>query len=158
MPAAPLNAFLHIKGQQQGDIRGGVLQKGREGKILVSDYTYSLISPRDLASGLATGRRQHQPVQVVAPTGPQTPKLLKALVSNENLTEWELDVWIPQTHGGTGTGAEVLAFTIKLTNASVSEVDLNWGPLDQYSFTFQRIDWTWTVGGITAFDDWNSSP
>jgi type VI secretion system secreted protein Hcp len=73
MATGPLNAYLSIKGQKQGDIKGAVTQKGREGKILVTDYTYSVLSPRDAATGLPTGKRQHQPMQVVVPTGPQTP-------------------------------------------------------------------------------------
>ena len=30
-----LNAYLHIKGQKSGDIKGSVIQKGQEGKIMV---------------------------------------------------------------------------------------------------------------------------
>ncbi len=30
-----LNAYLKLTGQKQGDIKGSVTQKGREGKIMV---------------------------------------------------------------------------------------------------------------------------
>ena len=30
-----LNAYLKLKGQKQGEIKGSVTQKGREGKIMV---------------------------------------------------------------------------------------------------------------------------
>jgi type VI secretion system secreted protein Hcp len=30
-----LNAYLKLRGQKQGEIKGSVTQKGREGKILV---------------------------------------------------------------------------------------------------------------------------
>ena len=45
--------------------------------------------------------------------------------------------------------------TIKLTNASVSDyvqTDQN----VQFSFTYQKITWTWVDGGITASDDWEA--
>jgi type VI secretion system Hcp family effector len=57
--------------------------------------------------------------------------------------------------------------TIDLTNASVSEVastvpnvsDPNLSKLQEYndvSFTYQKITTTFTVGGITATDDWTA--
>jgi len=158
-----LNAYLKITGQKSGQIAGGVTQKGREGSIYVDDLAYGVVSPRDPASGLPTGRRQHQPVQVTVPTGRQTPLVFNAAVTNENLTMVEVDFWLP---GAGGRGLETLAFTLKLTNASISEFDLNLETdtsgssslLDKYSFTFQKIELTWTDGGITAEDDWSPSP
>jgi type VI secretion system secreted protein Hcp len=60
-----LNAYLTIKGQRQGDIKGSVTQKGREGSILVHAYSCETLSPRDPASGLPTGKRTHEPVMIV---------------------------------------------------------------------------------------------
>jgi type VI secretion system secreted protein Hcp len=50
-----LNAYLRLKGQKQGEIKGSVTQKGREGKILVIGAEHEVLSPRDASSGLATG-------------------------------------------------------------------------------------------------------
>jgi type VI secretion system secreted protein Hcp len=150
------NVFLKVTGAKQGQIKGGVTQKGREGTIPVTAFSYGVISPRDSASGLPTGKRQHRPVLVTSPTGPQTPKLFEALVTNEDLTAVELDVYEPNR-----TGVESLALTIKLTNASQAELDVDEQPsgaaetlADHYSFTFQKIEVTWVPGKIVGSDDW----
>ena len=46
--------------------------------------------------------------------------------------------------------------TVKLTNASISDYVAN-GMSETWSFTYQKIDWTWIAGGITASDDWEAS-
>ena len=51
-----LNAYLKMKGQKQGEIKGSVTQKGRENKIMVIAVNHEITSPRDPASGLPTGR------------------------------------------------------------------------------------------------------
>ncbi|HZF48038.1 MAG TPA: type VI secretion system tube protein Hcp, partial [Polyangiaceae bacterium] len=56
-----LNAYLKLKGQTQGEIKGSVTQKGREGKIMVIAVSHEIMSPRDPASGLPTGKRMHKP-------------------------------------------------------------------------------------------------
>ena len=54
-------AYMHVKGQKQGDIKGSVTQKGREGSIAVIAYHHSVVSPRDPQSGLR-GDLKHRPV------------------------------------------------------------------------------------------------
>ncbi|HRI69004.1 MAG TPA: type VI secretion system tube protein Hcp, partial [Polyangium sp.] len=41
-----LNAYLRLKGQKQGEIKGSVTQKGREGSIMVIAVSHEIISPR----------------------------------------------------------------------------------------------------------------
>ena len=151
-----LNAYMKIVGQKQGAIKGGVGRKGRENSIEVLDFDYSVVSPRDSASGLPTGRRQHQPVKVTVPTGQQTPQIFTYATTNETLTSVEIDVYQPSQ-----AGVESLAFTLKLANASVSEFDLALANdpgastfTDVYSFTFQSITLTSPEGGTTASDNW----
>jgi type VI secretion system secreted protein Hcp len=82
-----LNAYLTIKGAVQGQIKGSVTQKGREGQIAVYAYHHEVISPRDSASGLPTGKRQHKPLSITKEIDKSTPLLLRVLVTNEVLTE-----------------------------------------------------------------------
>jgi len=42
-----LAAYLSIVAERQGQIRGSVLQKGREGKILVIATHHEIVAPRD---------------------------------------------------------------------------------------------------------------
>ena len=56
-------AYVKVEGQTQGHIKGSVTQKGREDLIMVLATTHSVVSPRDMATGLSTGKRQHKPIR-----------------------------------------------------------------------------------------------
>ena len=160
-----LNAYLSIKGQKQGQIKGGVTQKGKEGWIAVYAFHHEIVSPRDSASGLPTGKRQHKPLTITKEIDKSTPVLLQVLVNNENLTEVILRFYGPDSKG---TGVEKLVYTIKLTNASIisiaddmlnnkTEEGIKMPVLEMLSFSYQKIEWVWTDGSITANDDWSSA-
>ena len=161
-----LNAYLKLKGQKQGEIKGSVTQKGREGTILVFAVDHLIVSPRDAASGQASGKRTHHPIKITKEVDKASVPLYSALVTNENLPTWELNFWRQKTLGR-GSGVEVQYFTIKLTNAKVVSVhlvkpntkdsDLKSLPdYEEVEFSYQKIEWTWTDGGLTAMDDWTS--
>ena len=157
-----LNAYLNLKGQKTGDIKGSVTQKGREGKIMVIAVSHEIVSPRDPASGLPTGKRMHKPMVITKELDKSTPLLYNVLVNNENITEWQLQFWQPSA-----TGAEKQHFTIKLTNANIASIAMRlpnnkhpdlmkFETYEEIAFTYQKIEWTWMDGGITAMDDWES--
>jgi type VI secretion system secreted protein Hcp len=75
-----------------------------------------------------------------------SPFLLKALVSNETLTSVLIGLLKPN--------GDQLA-TIKLTNAQLSDYRAN-GPTEHWSFVYQKIEWTYVDGGVTAEDDWEA--
>lgn len=161
-----LNAYLKLKGQKQGDIKGSVTQKGREGKIMVIAADHEVISPRDPASGLPTGKRMHRPFIITKELDKSSPLLYKMLVGNENITEWELQFWAPSSTG-TGAGTEVQRYTVRLTNASIADIKFHmlnnknpdlvrYSEYEEVSFTYQKIEWVWTDGGIAAQDDWKT--
>ncbi len=155
-----LNAYLRLKGTKQGVIQGSSTQKGREGKIVVVASNHEVIAPVDPASGLPTGRRQHKPFVITKEVDKASPLLYTALVTNEQITEWELQFWHPAQ-----TGAETQYYTVKLTNAAIRSIQFTmadnrntelqrYAPYEEVSFTYQKIEWIWTDGGITASDDW----
>jgi type VI secretion system secreted protein Hcp len=155
--------YLTVKGQKQGDIKGNVTQKGREGMIHILAWNWKTVSPRDYASGLATGKRQHSPVVFRMPVGKQSPLLANALCSNENLSEVNLFCWTTALPGEVkaGAGAEVKYYHIKLINANLASIEQSGGrydnqPVEDVAMTFQKIVWTYVPGGIEAEDDWNA--
>ena len=145
-----LNAYLKLKGQKIGEVKGSVTQKGREGKIMVIAVSHEIVSPRDAASGLPTGKRMHKPFVITKELDKSTPLLYQVLTQNENLPTWELEFWQPSA-----TGAERQHYTVKLTNANIASWTQN-GATEQIGFTYQKITWTWVDGGITAQDDWET--
>jgi len=157
-----LNAYLKLKANKQGEVKGSVTQKGREGKIMVIAVSHEIVSPRDHASGLPTGKRMHKPLVITKELDKATPLLYNVLVHNENVTEWELQFWQPSS-----TGAEKQHYTVKLVNANIASIAfrmannkhpdlMKFTEYEEIAFTYQKIIWTWNDGGVTAEDDWES--
>jgi len=162
-----LNAYLKMKGQKQGEIKGSVTQKGREDKIMVIAMSHSVISPRDAASGLPTGKRMHKPLVITAELDKSLPLIYSALTNNENITEWKLEFWTPQIKAVQGNAVEVQHYNVELLNANVASIDfrmannkhpdlMKFAEYVEIAFTYQKITWTWTQGGIMAMDDWEA--
>lgn len=157
-----LNAYLRLKGETQGDIKGSVTQAGREDSIMVIGTSHEVESPRDAASGLPTGKRQHKPFTITKEIDMATPLLYNALVNNENIPEWKLEYWQPST-----SGAEQQHYSVTLTNASISEIrqemlnnkypeNMQHKEREHIAFCYQKIEWTWVDGGISCEDDWET--
>ncbi|MCP4687014.1 MAG: Hcp family type VI secretion system effector [Desulfobacterales bacterium] len=157
-----LPCYLTMKGETQGDIKGSVTQAGREDTILVIGVDHEVISPRDPASGLPTGKRQHKPFSITKETDKSTPLLYNMLTNNENITEWKLEYWQPSA-----AGKEEQHYTVELTNTSICSIRhrvLNikdpeltrFKEFEEVAFAYQKIVWTWMDGGISAEDDWES--
>ena len=108
--------------------------------ITVEGVSHEIVSPRDIATGQSSGKRQHKPITVVKEWGASTPLLMNALVNNQNLTS----VLIGLLRNGQSVG------TIKLTNAHVSGY-VTHGLTESWSFTYQKIEWA--AGTAVAQDD-----
>ena len=157
-----LNAYLRLKGETQGDILGSVTQAGREDSILVIATSHELISPRDAASGLPTGKRQHKPFVITKEVDKASPMLYYSLTNNENIVNWELQFWQPSK-----SGKEMQHYTIKLHNASIAGIrhemlnnkypeNMQHKEREHVSFVYQKIEWIWVDGGISSEDDWET--
>jgi type VI secretion system secreted protein Hcp len=158
-----LDAYLKLAGQRTGGIKGSVTQKGREGKIMVIAVDHELTSPRDPSSGLPTGKLLHKPIRIMKELDKSSPLLYRVLTTNENLTGWELQFWAPAPVGA--LVPEVQHYTMRLTNANIAGIEfhmpnnknpdlMRYAQFEEVSFTYQKIVWTWTDGGITTDADW----
>lgn len=162
-----LNAYLTLKGQKQGEVKGSVTQKGREGKINVIAVSHSIVCPRDPQSGLPTGQRQHKPFVITKELDKSSPILYNILCTNENLIEWTLQFWTPQVRAATGVATEVQHYTVRLTNANIASINFvqpnvrdpnlaKFAEYEEVAFTYEKIEWTWMDGGIMAMDEWEA--
>ena len=160
----PIGAFLRITGGKQGEISGSVDSTGRENSILVHSFSHEIVSPRDPASGLPTGSRQHRPILILVEIDKYSPLLWKAFVTNETLIAWELQLWKVAENAD---DAENEIYSIRLTNASIASIresmidnedsaGAQLPPRQEITFTYQKIEWMWTDSGATAQDDWES--
>jgi type VI secretion system secreted protein Hcp len=160
-----LMAYMYAKGQKTGQIKGSIIQKGREDSVGVIAMSHAIVSPRDPQSGLPTGQRMHKPFIVTKELDKASPILYQILCTNENLSEVIIKYWTPQVRSTTGTGAEIQHYTVKLTNANIASIDFRMGNIrhpelvklteyEEIAMTYQRIEWTWNPDGIMAVDDW----
>jgi type VI secretion system secreted protein Hcp len=154
--------YAQIKGQKQGAIDGDVTQKGREKTILCSALEHLCESPRDIQSGLPTGKRRYHPLRITKAVDGASPMLWNALVNNENLTEATFKFF-----RASKAGVEEHFYTIKLTNANIASIvtrQLNMHEMEnakipmeeEVAFTFQKIEWDNLASKKTASDDWEA--
>jgi type VI secretion system secreted protein Hcp len=149
--------YMTVKGQKSGNIQGGSQAKGHEGSIEVLGFDYGVSSPRDAATGQASGKRIHKPLIITKELDKSSPILFQALVTNEVLPEVNFQF----THAG-ADGKEIQYYTIKLTNATISEIHQSdqgkngARPYEQVSFVFQKIELDWNDPPVVAVDDWSS--
>jgi type VI secretion system secreted protein Hcp len=154
-----LNALLKLAGVKQGEIRGSVTQKGREGKIAVIAVSHEIVSPHDAASGQATGKCQHRPLVITKELDRSSVPLRQMLVNNEAAKDWELQFFRPST-----SGTETQYLTIRLTNAAIASIEMqmlnnrdvdltNRETFEEVTFVYTKIEWTWPDGGLVAADD-----
>jgi type VI secretion system secreted protein Hcp len=157
-----LNSYLTLKGEKQGDVKGSCTQEGREDTMEIFGWSHEVVSPRDAASGLPTGKRQHKPLTVSKAIDKATPLTTAILCGNENIPTWQLKCYRPQPGAG-----EQHYYTIDLTNANISGIrsemlnnkypeNMNHEIREHISFTYMKIAWTWEDGGVSADDSWET--
>ncbi len=109
-----MQGYVTIHSKVQGAFRGN--DKHEFGSQFIA-FSFQAESPRDVATGQASGKRQHKPVVISKEWGASTPQLFQALWSNEVLDS----VGIEFVRSGS-SGQESVYYTIQLTNAVISKV------------------------------------
>lgn len=158
----PMPLFLTAEGTNQGKIDGSCTIKGHEGQILVQGVEQSTAIPRNPQTGLATGTRVHGPLKVTKEVDKSSPKLEQALCTGEHMKSVVLDFYrINQK------GSEEKYYTLKLENAIVvgirywmpnalDQANAQYGHMEDISFTFEKIIWTYVPDGIETEDSWTA--
>ena len=157
-----VKVYATVIGARQGTFKAEGAQGGLEkGKIPGIDFAYGVETPRDPSSGAGTGKRQHQPVIFTKEWGASSPQVYQAAFTNEVLTSVNFDFVTASIDG-----KELVDHTIKLTNATIAEVEQSLqnsqagGPLvdsrdlQTIYFYFQKIDIISNTGNTEASDDW----
>ena len=143
---------MKITGKKTGVFKGDSNQKGHQDQILVSSYSFEVDSPRDAASGQASGKRQYKPITITKELNGSSPQLLAAASTNE-----VLDSVVINFYKSDRTGKEINYYRVTLTNASISQVrQYSSGSTvnEDVSFTFQKIQQDDLVAKTSFQDDW----
>ncbi|MDO8648277.1 MAG: type VI secretion system tube protein Hcp [Candidatus Peregrinibacteria bacterium] len=110
--------------------------EGIDGEIIVDSFSWGVISPRDAASGLPTGKRQYEPIIIRKRVDKASPLLFKAATEKQNRMK---SVTL------TGTNAQGATFTVSFFDVFVDMYrqsgDAGSTPTESVSFTYQKIEW-----------------
>ncbi|MDR2054893.1 MAG: Hcp family type VI secretion system effector [Desulfovibrio sp.] len=157
-----LTAYLNVTGKSQGDIKGDCPQLGdKKDKILIYSVEHNVEIPKDTHSGLPTGQRIHHPFTVTKHKDNASPKLYKACCTGEQLTV-TLDQYRIKPDG-----TEEKYYTIKLEEAIVVNMreytpvtflpdSKPYFDMEEISFTYSKITWTYNDGNIEFVDSWKA--
>lgn len=153
LPSFAGDILVSVTGAKQGKFKGEGMRKGTESKVIASFISYELKTSRDVASGMASGKRQHTPICIRKPLGAASPQLITALATNEVLTSAMFEILVPGPRGD-----EIVGQVMTIANASVASYKL-FTPAEgkpeqeEICFVFQRIDIDNKLGGTSAVDD-----
>jgi type VI secretion system secreted protein Hcp len=156
------NIHLWVRGTTQGEIRGDstITSMNREGTIEAFDLEHMVQVPCE-ASGMATGRRSHTPIKITKRIDRSSPLLQQALSTNE-----ELGVTIKfYRPNPAGDGTTEHFYTIRLRHCRIASIKtilpntLNESTasapaMEEVSFVFGEINWTFEDGGVEFMDSW----
>ncbi len=126
-------------------------------------FSHEIISPRDPASGLPTGKRQHKPVLVTKPIDSGSPLLMEQFLQGVIL----YSVRVESFRQSGRTSPMKLYYTLELL-MHVSSYSLSQEETptrrnqahevrEHVSFTYQKITWTWADGSEQS-DVWELEP
>jgi len=156
----PMPCHMEVEGENQGKIEGSCDMQGREGTILAYAMDHEIRIPRDPQSGFPSGKRVHGPLKIVKEFDKASPKLYQALCTGEHLKNVTLK-W----YRIDATGSEQHYFTHTMEDAVVVEVkpyvpmaflpqNEPYRHMEEVSFTYSKIKWTWEPDGIESEDSW----
>jgi type VI secretion system secreted protein Hcp len=116
----------------------------RGGVAPVLSFSFGVQSPRDVATGQASGKRQHDPIVIVREVDSASPLLLRGLNLGTIKLATGADTYIL-------TGVSVVSAKNFVIQGSVDRREL-----EQISITFQKIVYSNLPGKTSATDDWAS--
>jgi len=153
-----LPVYIEIKGEKQGDFKGGCRRKGCENMIEAFWVNHEIKIPTDALTGKAAGNRIHGAIQFKKATDSATPQLYAALVNAETITKMTLHYWQVDPKG-----VEKEFYTVVATDAQVSQVMAELPdifdhpqrrPAETIAIRYSKIEWVIKEGNIMAEDDW----
>jgi type VI secretion system secreted protein Hcp len=136
----------------QATTRHVAVLKGSAGEVSIDvlALTHEIISPRDPASGLPTGKRQHKPFTLTKPVDKSSPLLFEGLVKGE---PFQLEVTTLRRTGARWTPV----VTVRLDNAFVAAINPRSAvdrPTEEISFYYGKITYSYAETGTTVEDVW----
>ncbi len=140
-------------GENQGNIEGSCEASGKEDTIVVVGNEHRVYLPTDPQTGLPTGQRRHEPYTILKYIDKATVPFYQAMCQGEHMAQVEIKFYRINP-----VGQEEHYYTVKLTDAIITEIRTITPNLESVSFVYNRIDWKWEPDNIEAYDTWTSHP
>ncbi len=156
---------VHLTLKANGTVIKGASSQvslGRADTIECVFFDFHVKTAREAGSGLATGRRQYDPITIRKRIDKASPLISKALTENQ-VIEGVFKFYRPNP---TGDGTTEQFYTIEIKRGRVSN-QRQWlpdtiqpashlePPMEEVTFVFHTINWTITEGGVTHEDTWD---
>jgi type VI secretion system secreted protein Hcp len=161
--AETVHLYLKANGT---DIQGESTQLslGRENSIECLSFRDSVRTAREQSSGVASGRRTYEPVRITKRIDKSSPLLAKALTMNE-VVEGVFKFFRPNP---AGDGTTEHFFTVEIKEGRISQINrvspdtidpasATAPPLEDVSFVFGYIRWTYEPDGVEHVDQWREN-
>lgn len=154
----PVPAYMWI-----AEAPGSVKVKGREDSIEVIAFRHEVLIPTDPHTGKLAGVRRHEPLVITKAFDKSSPYLYQACVKGQTLKKVEIK-WYEIDP----TGKEVEYFNHLLEYVKIVSVK-PFMPntkdpasdrlvhMEEVSFRYERITWTFVDGTIQYMDSWEES-
>ena len=161
--AETVHLALKANGQ---DIKGESSQTslGRANTIECTFYQQSVLTAREAGSGMATGRRQYEPLLIRKRIDKSSPLIAKALVENQKI-DATFKFFRPNP---TGDGTTEQFYSVEIKDGRIASMkqflpdtivpaSSTEPPMEEVTFVFSTITWTYTNGGVTHQDTWSGN-
>jgi type VI secretion system Hcp family effector len=106
---------------------------GVSGDIHVESFSWGVSSPRDVSTGMATGRRQYQPLVIKKTVDKSSPLLFKLEEGGKSIKTAAITLTSPD-----GTQSKVNFQDLSISSFQ-QQGDMGSPPEDTISFTYQKI-------------------
>ena len=163
----PTPGYISIKGSKQGlitegaftlDSVGNLYDEGHEDEAMIFAFDHSVTVPTDPQSGQPSGQRFHKPFKFTTAFDKATPRLYRAMASEEVLTSVVMRLYRISIEG-----RQENFFTVKLQDATVVDIDANmphirdpatqdYTQIVEISLLYRSITWSHEIAA-TSFTD-----
>jgi type VI secretion system secreted protein Hcp len=152
---------LTIEGVKQGSFHE---ENKKEKNIPIIGFEYNVTSPRDQSTGQATGKRQYSALSIIKNFDNSSTQIFQALTSNEVLKTITIELYAKSADG-----KQSQLQSIRLTNATIVKISQYEGagappklvpntfPMEEVSFSFQKIEIQNNDSKTLSTDDWEAS-
>jgi type VI secretion system secreted protein Hcp len=156
----PIPAYMWIKNETGGDVKGSVDVAGREASIEVVEFHHEVRIPTDPDTGRLTGTRKHEALTIVKAYDASSPYLYKAVCQGETFQSVELK-W----YSINDKGEEKEYFNHKLEGVKICSVKPimynckdptkeRYVHLEEVSMRYLKVTWKYLEGNLQASDSW----